>query len=106
MLESWSKRFGGEPLVFTFSDQARDITNIERSSGARQAAPLQPTSQFEHGTIFLPVPLVTEPLSTKILGIMGAYKGRVNVKHRKRRAAKVERLKTVAAKKEDTKKTA
>jgi hypothetical protein len=37
---------------------------------------------------------------------MGAYKGRVNVKHRKRRAAKVERLKTVAAKKEDTKKTA
>jgi hypothetical protein len=51
-------------------------------------------------------PLVTEALSIKVLGIMGAYKGRVNVKHRKRRAAKVERLKTVAAKKEDTKKTA
>jgi len=40
---------------------------------------------------------VTQPLSTKFVGTMGGYKGRVNVKHRKRRAAKAERIKTVAA---------
>jgi hypothetical protein len=36
---------------------------------------------------------------------MGAYKGRTNVKHRKRRAAKAERVKAVSASKETEKKT-
>jgi hypothetical protein len=37
---------------------------------------------------------------------MGSYKGRTNVKHRKRRAAKAERIKAVSASKETEKKTA
>jgi hypothetical protein len=37
---------------------------------------------------------------------MGGYKGRVNVKHRKRRSAKAERIKAVAATKTAAKKSA
>jgi hypothetical protein len=37
---------------------------------------------------------------------MGSYKGRTNVKHRKRRSAKAERIKAGSASKETEKKTA
>jgi hypothetical protein len=37
---------------------------------------------------------------------MGGYKGRTNAKHRKRRAAKAERIKADSAKKDTAKKTA
>jgi hypothetical protein len=54
----------------------------------------------------LPNPsLVTEPLSITLLATMGGYKGRVNVKHRKRRSAKAERIKAVAATKTAAKKS-
>jgi hypothetical protein len=46
------------------------------------------------------------PLLVKLFETMGGYKGRTNVKHRKRRSAKAERIKAISAKKEDTKKTA
>jgi hypothetical protein len=47
------------------------------------------------------------PVSIKLLGTMGGYKGRTNVRHRKRRSAKAERIKANAdAKKETAKKTA
>jgi hypothetical protein len=47
------------------------------------------------------------PVSIKLLGTMGGYKGRTNVRHRKRRSAKAERIKATAdAKKETAKKTA
>jgi hypothetical protein len=60
--------------------------------------------QFKHDQDPPPLhPLVSERLSIKIVEIMGAYKGRVNVKHRKRRAAKAERVKIVAAAKKEAK---
>ena len=46
------------------------------------------------------------PLLIKLLEIMGGYKGRTNVKRRKRRSAKAERIKAISAKKEDAKKNA
>jgi hypothetical protein len=46
------------------------------------------------------------PLLVKLFETMGGYKGRTNVKHRKRRSAKAERIKAISAKKEDAKKTA
>lgn len=56
-------------------------------------------------TRFPPLPLVTEPLSITLLATMGGYKGRVNVKNRKRRSAKAERIKAVAATKTAAKKS-
>ena len=53
-----------------------------------------------------PCPLVSPTLLIKILWNMGSYKGRTNVKHRKRRSAKAERIKAVSASKETEKKTA
>jgi hypothetical protein len=73
-----------------------------------KAAPLQavtPQSILEDEHEF-PHPLVTPPLLVKLFQIMGGYKGRTNVRHRKRRSAKAERIKAISAKKEDAKKTA
>jgi hypothetical protein len=73
----------------------------ERLPSKALAPPLHDSTL--HCSITVP-PLATEPLSIKLLATMGGYKGRVNVKHRKRRSAKAERIKTVAAKKPATKK--
>ena len=63
------------------------------------------TPNAKRQTRFPPLLLVTEPLSTTLLATMGGYKGRVNVKNRKRRSAKAERIKAVADTKAAVKKS-
>ena len=78
---------------------------LEQALEGSQTSPRGLDSGVLRRARFFAAPLVTPPLSIKLLETMGSYKGRTNVRHRKRRAAKAERMKTVPAKKETDKKS-
>jgi hypothetical protein len=82
----------------------RDVASRSFDDGAKSSSP--PTGYSPNPSHDFRRLLVTPPLSIKLFEIMGGYKGRTNVRHRKRRSAKAERIKAISAKKEDTKKTA
>jgi hypothetical protein len=100
----------GSRLINPRSHSRRGIEGITRvrigASGSGSPPRAYSTNPPLKTSTISPRPLVTSHLSIKLLQTMGAYKGRTNVKHRKRRSAKAERIKAISATKEDAKKTA
>ena len=104
-----------QPLNVGLASEARSTTGRRAKEEARTPNAERRTPNAKRRTPnakrqtplarFPPLPLVTEPLSITLLATMGGYKGRVNVKHRKRRSAKAERIKAVAATKTAAKKS-